>query len=179
MTRKHGTNVCVAGSLWVLCSLAGTGRGWAQEAVGSPNPGIVLRVEGLVDKPLGLSAADLARMPRQTVEVKDRDGKLARFAGVALSEVLRAAGGPLGEKLRGTQLSKFLLVEAADGYRVVFALPELDPAFTDESVLVADRRDGQPLSATEGPLRLVVAHEKRQARWVRRVNTLKVLLATP
>jgi DMSO/TMAO reductase YedYZ molybdopterin-dependent catalytic subunit len=136
-------------------------------------------VQGLVEKPLGLSAADLAGMPRQTVEAKDHDGKLTRFTGVTLTEVLKGAGAPLGEKLRGTQLSKFVLVEAADGYRVVFALPELDPAFTDEIVLVADRRDGQPLSAAEGPLRLVVPREKRQARWVRQLKTLKVLLANP
>jgi DMSO/TMAO reductase YedYZ molybdopterin-dependent catalytic subunit len=179
MTREQGTSLRAATSLWVLCSLASPGHNWAQEPVVSPSTGIVLRIEGLVDKPLGLSAADLARMPRQTLEARDRDGKLVRFAGVTLTEVLRAAGGPLGEKLRGTQLSKFLLVEAADGYRVVFALPELDPAFTDESILIADRRDGQPLSAAEGPLRLVVLHEKRQARWVRQVTTLRVLLANP
>ena len=50
----------------------------------------------------------------------------------------------------------YLLVEAADDYRVVFALPELDPAFTERVILLADRRDGQPLAAAEGPLRLVV-----------------------
>ena len=90
------------------------------------------------------------------------------------NQLPRVAFGPLP-----CQLSKFLLVEAADGYRVVFALPELDPAFRDVVVLVADRRDGQPLSTGEGPLRLVVPHEKRWARWVRQVNALKVLQAGP
>jgi hypothetical protein len=85
----------------------------------------------------------------------------------------------LGEKLRGSQLSKFLLVQAADGYRALFALPELDPAFTDAVVPLADRRDGQPLAPSEGPLRLVVANEKRQARWVRQVKVLSVLQASP
>ncbi|MGE3541290.1 MAG: hypothetical protein AB7N91_28130 [Candidatus Tectimicrobiota bacterium] len=63
------------------------------------------------------------------------------------------------------------MIEAADGYRVVFALPELDPAFTERLVLLAEQRDGQPLAATEGPLRLVVPGEKRQARWVRQVRS--------
>jgi hypothetical protein len=93
----------------------------------------VLRVEGLIERALSLSAEDLGRIPRQTVEAKDHDGKLARFEGVTLTEVLKAAGTPLGERLRGAQLSKCLLVEAADGYRAVFALPELDPAFTMRS----------------------------------------------
>ena len=68
-------------------------------------------------------------------------------------------------------MALYLLVEAADGYRVVFALPELDPAFTERVVLLADHRDGQPLTPAEGPLRLVVPDEKRQARWVRQVGS--------
>jgi hypothetical protein len=33
----------------------------------------------------------------------------------------------------------FVVVEAADGYGVVFAIPELDPDFTDRLVVIADR----------------------------------------
>jgi DMSO/TMAO reductase YedYZ molybdopterin-dependent catalytic subunit len=162
-----------------LCLLVGTGYVRAQEPVAPPVAGILLKVDGLVDRPLSLSAADLEQMPRQTVEAKDHDGKLTRFTGVSLTEVLQAAGAPLGDRLRGPQLSKLLLVSAADGYHAVFALPELDPGFTDTIVLLADRRDGKPLGAGEGPLRLVVAHEKRQARWVRQVVALSVLQAGP
>ena len=36
----------------------------------------------------------------------------------------------MGDSLRGKGLSSCLVVEAADGYRVVIALPELDPGFT-------------------------------------------------
>jgi hypothetical protein len=88
---------------------------------------------------------------------------------VALVDLLRLAGAPLGQELRGQHLAIYLLIEAANGYRVVFALPELDPTFTDREVLLADRRDGQPLAAAEGPLRLVVPGEKHHARWVRQV----------
>jgi hypothetical protein len=45
---------------------------------------------------------------------------------------------------------------------------------TERVVLLADRRDGKTLSATEGPLRVVVPDEKRQGRWVRQVITLTV-----
>ena len=71
----------------------------------------------------------------------------------------------------------YLLVEAADGYRVVFALPELDPAFTDRVILLADRADGHPLDNKEGPFHIVVPGEKRMARWVRQVTSLKVVQA--
>ena len=49
------------------------------------------------------------------------------------------------------------MIEAADGYRVLFTLPELDSLFADKVVLLADRRDGkQPKRPTE--LRI---HESR------------------
>lgn len=123
---------------------------------------------------MDFSAADLAKLPRRTVRVKDHDGKEAIFEGIELYDLLKLAGAPFGTELRGDKLSLFLLVEAADGYKAVFALPEIDKAFTDRVVLVADRRDGQPLSAAEGKLRLVVPDEKRYARWVRQVIRLSI-----
>jgi hypothetical protein len=79
--------------------------------------------------------------------------------------------------LKGKRLASCLLVEAADGYRVVFALPELDPAFTDKRVLLAFLKDGKALDDKEGPYRIVVPDEKRMARWVRQVTTLKIVNA--
>ena len=46
--------------------------------------------------------------------------------------------------LSGRTHLRRLLQMKSDGYRAVFALPELDPAFTDAIVLLADRRDGPP-----------------------------------
>lgn len=96
------------------------------------------------------------------------------FEGVELGEVLKLAGVQFGEQMRGKSLALFLIAEAADNYRAVFALQELDHAFTDRVVLLADKRDGKPLAASEGPLRIVVPEEKRQARWVRQVNSLMI-----
>lgn len=134
----------------------------------------VLNVGGEVTRPLKLSAADLAKLPRQTVTAKDHNGKPATFEGIALIEILRLAGVEFGEKLRGTSLALFLVVDATDGYRAVFALPELDPAFTDQSIILADRRDGKALTDAEGPWRIVVPNEKRQGRWVRQVAALNL-----
>jgi len=164
-----------AAASWVMAGLPDLAR--SQEAARTTRtvpPAFVLTVEPQPGKVLTFSPDDLARLPRRTLEATDHGGKPVRFEGVPLVEILKAAGAPLGETLRGPELSKVLVVEAADGYKAAFALPELDPAFTDEVVLLADRRDGQPLSAGEGPLRLVVPHEKRQARWVRQVTALRV-----
>ena len=51
---------------------------------------------------------------------------------------------------------------------------DLDPDFTDRVILLADRRDGHPLSSKEGPFRIVVPGEKRHARWVREVTALVI-----
>jgi DMSO/TMAO reductase YedYZ molybdopterin-dependent catalytic subunit len=140
---------------------------------GPPNV-VLLTVDGEVAKPLKLTAADLAKLPRHSVTAKAHDGKEASFEGIELGDVLTLAGVKFGEHLRGKDLALFLVVGAADGYHAVFALPELNHAFTDRIIILADRRDGKPLAEKEGPLRIVVPDEKREARWVRQVITLTI-----
>jgi DMSO/TMAO reductase YedYZ molybdopterin-dependent catalytic subunit len=135
---------------------------------------ISLRISGEVERQLTLAAEDLAKLPRRSVRAKDHSGKDSEFEGSPLVEVLTLAGVKFGEGLRGKNLELYLVVEAADGYRAVYALPELDPAYTDKVILLADKRDGKPMDAREGPLRIVVPDEKRQARWVRQVTGLVV-----
>jgi len=133
------------------------------------NAAVSLSVGGEVERPLNLTAADLARLPRRSLRAKGHDGKEAEFEGVPVVEILQLAGVKFGDGLRGKNLALYLLVEASDNYRAVYALPELDPAFTDKIILLADKRDGKPLDSKEGPLRIVVPDEKRQSRWVRQV----------
>jgi hypothetical protein len=89
--------------------------------------------------------------------------------------VLEKAGVGFGETLKGKRMASCLLVEAADDYRVVIALPEVDPRFTDKQVILAFLKDGKPLDDKEGPYRIVIPDEKRMARWVRQVTTLKIV----
>jgi DMSO/TMAO reductase YedYZ molybdopterin-dependent catalytic subunit len=137
-------------------------------------PTISVSVSGEVERPLKLTEADLKKLPRRDIRAKDHSGNEAGFSGVPLVEVLKLAGVKFGEWLRGKNLELYLVVEAADGYRAVYALPELDPAYTDKVILLADKRDGKPMDAKEGPLRIVVPDEKRQARWVRQVTGLVI-----
>ena len=81
----------------------------------------------------------------------------------------------MGDSLRGKGLSSCLVVEAADGYRVVIAYQSSTRASPDRLILLADQADGHPLDNKEGPFRIVVPGEKRMARWVRQVTTLKVV----
>ena len=134
-----------------------------------------LEVRGEVGTPQLYSKEEFARLPRQTVKAKGHDGVESQYEGVPLIALIDRAGAPSGAQLKGRMaLSLYLVVEATDGYRVVFALPELDPAFTDRTILLADRRDGKPLSDREGPLQVIVPGEKKHARWVRQVVRLVV-----
>ena len=120
------------------------------------------------------TAARIAAMSHVTVNALDHDAP-AQFSGVAMSELLSAAGIPVGDKLRGPRMADVVLVEAADGYKVVFALAEFDPAFATRDIILADKRDGKPLDAKEGPYRIVVPGDKRPARWIRQVTGMKVV----
>lgn len=141
----------------------------------APN-GPVLRLTAADGEVRVLRAADLAMFARRKVAVQDH-GRPAEFEGVDLLDVLRLADAPLGEALRGPALATYLLVEAADGYRAVVALAEVDPGIGGRRALLCDRRDGKPLSAHEGPWRLVLPGDRRAARWVRRVSALRVRTA--
>lgn len=137
-----------------------------------------LSVETEGGKQTILTRADIEALPR----VKVTTGSAA-FEGIPLKIVLEKAGVQFGDAMKGTmkgnmkgkRVASCLLVEAADGYRVVIALPEIDPAFTDKQVILAFLKDGKPLDDTEGPYRIVIPDEKRMARWVRQVTALKIV----
>jgi len=136
-----------------------------------------IQVTGEVTKKLNLTKDDLAKMKRSTVTAKDKNGKDHIYKGVAVADILELAGVTTGAQLRGENLSKYLLVTCADGYAVVFSLAELDAAFTDKVVLLADEGDGQPLPIDKGPWRIVVPGEKKPARSCYKVTTFKISFA--
>jgi hypothetical protein len=146
----------------------------ALPAVCQTAPGV--RVSGGNGKTNTLTLRDLSALPQQRVKTADH-GTPVSFDGVLLSDVLSKAEVPTGEKLRGKSLLLYAVVEASDGYRVLFALAELDPALSEKRVYLVTKRDGKPLSEEEGPFRIVVPDEKRAARWVRQVTAITIKTA--
>jgi len=142
---------------------------WPQD----PQQPTTLTITGDVPTPLTLKADDLAKLPRQTVSVTDSDGSKIEYEGVLLRDILKQAGAPLGKDLRGKALASVVVAKARDGYVVAFTLGELDAAIGNESVLIADKRDGKPLFGYQGPLRLVCPNDKAGARSVRMLETLE------
>lgn len=134
-------------------------------------PSLVLR--GVDGRERTVRPADLAHLTRreQTVSAHNVDG---RYSGVLLSDVLALVNAPHPDSLRGPALATYVTIEASDGYRVVFSLAELSSEFNEHTVLLADRKDDQPLAASDGPYRIIVAGEKRPARWIRQVTRISV-----
>lgn len=134
-------------------------------------------VEGAVLKPLKLTLKDIEKYPAREVTAKDRDGNAHTYKGTLLSVVLDSAGVTLGKQLRGENLVKYVLVTAADNYQVVYSLPEIDPEFTSNTILLATQVDGKPLPKGEGPFRLVNPADKKLARWIREISSIKVVFS--
>jgi DMSO/TMAO reductase YedYZ molybdopterin-dependent catalytic subunit len=180
-TRSHRFRALGLAAVLALLSLDRDVAAQSEPRASSPpqtsartDSSVLLEIRGEVARPLSWSAAEFAKLPRQSVRAKGHDGVESEYQGVTLAEILRRAGVPSGNELRGQAMALFLVVEAADGYRAVFALPELDPAYSDRVILLADRRDGRPLPDQAGPLQVIVTGEKKHARWVRQVIRLRV-----
>ncbi len=153
---------------------------WAQQAA-PPKPSTGpsdFKIAGAVTTPLDLTAADLKTMPRKTLRVDNaHSGKTEVYEGVLVEDLLKKAGVPQGEQLRGQAMATYVLVEAADNYRVLFSLEDFNSSFMDSEIIVADTMDGAPIPRGLGPFRLVAPHEKRPARWVEMVKSITVVRA--
>lgn len=135
----------------------------------------IISVEGEVSTPLKLTETELLKFKQLEISAKDHDGQTRVYKGVSLSEILTAAGVTMGSQLRGKNLSKYVVVKAADNYQVVFSLPEIDPEFSSEIILLAYQVEGKALEKGDGPFRMVVPKDKKHARWIREVTSIKVV----
>jgi DMSO/TMAO reductase YedYZ molybdopterin-dependent catalytic subunit len=142
----------------------------AETAAAAP----VLTVVSESGKAFTFALADLKKLPQLELKVVDHHGEQRTFSGVALAEVLKKSEVALGSGLKGKALGQFLVAEATDKYRVLFSLPEIDPEWSDNVVLLATARNGEPLDAAHGPIQLVAAGDKRHSRWVKQLTRITI-----
>jgi hypothetical protein len=129
-----------------------------------------LTIDGEVPTALSLSETDFKALPRSTMSAKDEAGTDQNFEGVDLALLLLRAGTPLKTDLKGTDVAKYLHAEGTDGFAAVFSLPEFD----HQAFLVADTRNGGPLTAANGPLQIISPNETRHSRWVKHLTLLLI-----
>ncbi len=119
--------------------------------------------------------ATLAALPHTTITVYNEHAKASQtYSGVPLSALLTRLGVP--EKPRGKDFRLYLLAEGTDGYGVVYSVGEVTPDIHDGTTLVADTLDSKPRT-DNGQFQLVTTGEKRPARWVRNLASIRVLTA--
>ena len=117
-----------------------------------------------------MTANDLMAMPRHSVTA-NQHGKEVTYEGVYMRDVLAKAGVPFGADLKGKALSMYVLATAHDGYAVVYTLTEMDPAFSEGDLLIADKVGGPP----EGPFRVIAPHDRKPARSLRMLESIDVV----
>ncbi len=128
--------------------------------------------------PVRLRAADLQVRPHTSVTVHNPHTNADdTYSGVRLAELLADYGAPLGDQLRGKSLLAYVVAAGSDGYKVVFALAEIDPTFHPGEVIVADTMNGKALDEKTGPFRLVMTEDKRPARSVRNLVSIELKMA--
>ncbi len=141
--------------------------------------GTMLHISGLVNKPLTLTATDLAsRNPVEVMVTYMSGGQTGtyRYKGVPLWQLLNEAGVKNGTGVSGNR-TKYLLVAGNDGRNAVVSWGEIDPALSGVNVLVAYEQEGVPLGG--GLTRLVVPSDARGGRYVPYVTSIELKDAAP
>ena len=125
-----------------------------------------IAIDGDVAKPGTMTMPIFETLP--SVEIKTEEHT---YKGTYLAAVIQSAGTETGKK----NVGRYVLITAADNYKVIFSFAEIDPDFTEQSIIVATHVDGKPLPQGEGPFRIIVPNDKKQARWIREVKSITVV----
>jgi hypothetical protein len=127
------------------------------------------------DKSSEWTLATLALLPHKTITVHNEHTKAdENYSGVQLIDLLTPLG--VASKPRGKDLRLYIVAAGSDGYEAVYSIGEINPDVNNSTVIVADAENGKPL-ADDGPLKVVATGEKRPARWVRNLVSIRVMAA--
>lgn len=159
----------------LLALTIGVANASGQSRVPCPvaEPGLLV-VYGDIVSPYRLTIDEIRALPQVSVQETPHGGTAANYSGPKLEDVLAKADLPRGPALRGAEMLRYIVVEAVDGYRALFALAEIDSAFRKNPPILAIARDGGPLDEDAAPFQVIVPGEERHARWVRQVACIRI-----
>jgi DMSO/TMAO reductase YedYZ molybdopterin-dependent catalytic subunit len=158
---------------------------WVSSATGSTlaqKTSDVIRIAGLVDRPLMVTMDTLRTIPIQTggpINIVSTSGQVRRtiqsFRGVLLRDLLDKAHIQMPDQ---KQKGKYYVVaQATDGYTAVFAHNELFNNPTGRQVFVLFEEDGKPIG-DDGAFVLLTADDTvtgaRHVKWLNRIDVRKV-----
>ena len=101
------------------------------------------------------------------------------YTGVSLWDLLNTTTNIVTDpSVKNDILDKYVVATGSDGYKALFSMGEIDPAFGDQPDLVAFQADGKLLDAN-GFARLVVPGDAKAGRYVSNLVNLQVFSAAP
>ncbi len=122
-----------------------------------------------------LTPADLAAMPQRQLVVHNGHSNVDEtYTGVGLSDLLAKYGYTLDNGGAKKVYHSYVRAEGTDHYYVLFSASELETNLHTGDSIVALTVDGKPLTE-DGRFKLVVAGEKRPARWVTNLASLTIV----
>ena len=161
--------VSVASPLQAVAQAADQAAAAVKRAPAQRSTSLTVTVNGVSRQ---LSLGDLANMPQSTLKVHnahaDRDEV---YTGVAVADLLRAAGLAPSKEMQGILLRSYLQARGTDFYLVLYSASEVEPDLNTSSVIVATRVDGHELG-DDGAFKLISSADKKPARWVRNLFSL-------
>jgi len=171
----------MAAALMMLLTLTGIAssalaQGSATPAA-SPVASTTFTIGGEVTVPLTLSAADLAAMTSQEINVSFASGSGVQThteKGPLLWDLIQKAGVKDDGKGKNPSMRWYVLITANDGYQLIIAGADLDPGFGNAPILVSYEEDGQPIAGAKGPVRIVAPGDKKGGRYVSGVASIEV-----
>ncbi|MRW91780.1 molybdopterin-dependent oxidoreductase [Duganella sp. FT80W] len=154
----------------------------AHDTPAPATPAARVAIGGAVQQAISLSVDDLRQFaPDQIVELrlpgKQTDAPASVLKGVRLRAVLERAKVLTPDHNTVKKLA--IIASASDGYKVVFSWSELFNSALGDEVLVLFERDGQPLTAAEGPLALISGKDirtgPRHVKWLQAIEVRQIV----
>ena len=170
-------NSVLAGCLVIGCATTGYGQSAAmgeQHLVAKPSAPSTSLVVTVAGRATAMSVADLQAMPQTTLKVKNgHSGAEETYAGVSVGDLLAKCGFAFEGATAKRVYHSYVRAEGMDGYWVLYSASELMPVLRENGSIIALSVDGKALDA-DGQFKIVIAGEKRPARWVRNLKSLTV-----
>lgn len=124
---------------------------------------------------LKFTPGDVVEGAKVEVRVKEK-GEAVTYRGVPLRSLLadQLKGGNAMADLRALS-DAVILVRATDGYQAAFSAAEVAMDKTGERYLLAATRNGKPLDASQGTVKLIVPGDSEHVRWVRLIEQIDLV----
>jgi hypothetical protein len=136
----------------------------------------------LVITPATLSALNKSQIMTETATyLQGTTSVTDTYTGVSLWDLIQDAGLLTNPAIKNDALNFVVVATGSDGYRAVFSLGEIDPAFGNQKDIVAYSDTGGQLGAggSDGALRIVVPGDIAGGRYVSNVTSLQVIDVAP